>query len=295
MAALTTSNLVLPVDYARDVIGKIAQRSVIGTLCPNKPQLFADEGHVVFTKTPLAEYVGEGAEKSASEVAFDKVMKKIFKLQTTVRLSDEVKWADEDGKVAFLDAIIEAMGDSISQGVDYGLLHGWNPLGQATSANLTSIALIPNANQVTASGDPQADMDALPDTVLANYNVTGIALDRMYANTLRKERNADGAKLYPEINMTLDPGSVEGLTAVTSGNVGGAELMTTTAAHAIVGDWSKLQWGFVRNIAVKPIEYGDPDGQGDLQRYNQIAYRCELVFAALVLDPKAWAVLKPAA
>ena len=40
------------------------------------------------------------------------------------------------------------------------------------------------------------------------------------------------------------------------------------------------------------IPYGDPDGAGDLQRSNQIAYRTEGVYGFAVLDPKAIACLK---
>ena len=47
-------------------------------------------------------------------------------------------------------------------------------------------------------------------------------------------------------------------------------------------------------MTAQVIPYGDPDGSGDLQRTNQIAYRTEGVYGYAVLDPKAIACLKAA-
>lgn len=43
---------------------------------------------------------------------------------------------------------------------------------------------------------------------------------------------------------------------------------------------------------MKIIEYGDPDGQGDLQRTNQIVLRAETYVGFCVLDPKAFALIE---
>lgn len=293
---LITTSLPIPKEYFPTIITGIQNQSVVASLATATPQTFADANHIVFSQDPLAEYVGEGENKSSSPVAVKSVPAKIHKLQTTVRMTNEVQWLDEDNRLALLTAIFEKMNRAMADGIDYGLLHGFNPLGGATTENLLAQAIVPNANQVTATGNIQADVDGLADSVLENYDVNGIALDRMYANELRKLRvETTGAKVYPEVGLTLNPGTLEGLRAVTSGNVSGKKLGVATNAQAIIGDWSQVKWGFVRNIGIKPIEFGDPDGNGDLQRNNQIAYRVEMVIAMAVLDPKAFAVLKAAA
>lgn len=294
--ALTTATLPIPKEFFETIITGVKDQSVVTSLTTQTPQLFTDANHIVFSTDPLAEYVNEGANKSSSLPAVKTVPAKIHKLQTTVRMTDEVEWLDEDNRLGFLNAIFEKMNASIAQGIDYGVLHGWNPLQGATTESLLANAIVPNATQIEATGNIQADLDSLPDSVLEKYDVTGIALDRMYANELRKQRiEATGAKMYPEVNLTLTPGTLEGLRAVTSANVSGSKLGVATKTQAIIGDWSQVKWGIVRDMAIKKIEYGDPDGGGDLQRNNQIAYRCELVFAIAVLDPKAFAVLKAAA
>ena len=292
---LTTQLIPIPEKYFPTVFTGIQQNSVVASLATQTPQTFANAKHIVFSQDPLAEFVGEGELKSGAAVAVKTVPAKIHKLQTTVRMTNEVQWLDEDNREGLLDVIFERMNASMGKGIDYGILHGWNPLGAATTENLLATAIVPNANQVAATDDIRADLDNLPDTVLEKYNVNGIALDRMFANEVRKLRiEATGAKAYPEVGLTLDPGTLEGLKAVASGNVGGKELMGTAAAKAIVGDWSQVKWGLVRDMAIEPIYYGDPDGNGDLKRTNSVAYRVELVLAYAVLDPKAFAVLKAA-
>jgi hypothetical protein len=42
---------------------------------------------------------------------------------------------------------------------------------------------------------------------------------------------------------------------------------------------------------VTKIEYGDPDGQGDLKRQNQFALRAEVVYGWALMDINAFAKL----
>ena len=52
-----------------------------------------------------------------------------------------------------------------------------------------------------------------------------------------------------------------------------------TKVRAIVGDFTGgIRWGIQKELPVELITYGDPDGQGDLKRKNQIALRLEIVY-----------------
>lgn len=111
MAAITTKNITLPKEVAQQVVTKARDTSTIATLSPSTPVLFKDMTHVLFSKEPEAEFVGEGAQKSASDSEFTAVQGEIHKAQVTVRLSDEVKWADEDSQLGIVDAIVDASSD----------------------------------------------------------------------------------------------------------------------------------------------------------------------------------------
>lgn len=103
-AALTTAKIVLPKEVAKGIVKKSRDASVIQTLSPATPMLFKDVSHVLFTKEPEAEFVAEGGNKGPSDVEFKPIPGEIHKAQVTVRLSDEVKWADEDSQLEIIAA-----------------------------------------------------------------------------------------------------------------------------------------------------------------------------------------------
>ena len=146
---------------------------------------------------------------------------------------------------------------------------------------------------MTATDSPVDDIDSLTDALI-EYDINGFALSRKFASDLRKIRvPSSGMRLYPEIPLSLKVGNIDGISAATSGTVNGAKATTPTKVLGIMGDFSAIKWGMVRDISAELIEYGDPDNTGnDLKGYNQVAYRTEAVLAYAVLDTKAFAVLK---
>lgn len=290
-AALTTAKIVLPKEVAKGIVKKSRDASVIQTLSPATPMLFKDVSHVLFTKEPEAEFVAEGGNKGPSDVEFKPIPGEIHKAQVTVRLSDEVKWADEDSQLEIIDAIIDASAAAVGRGLDYGVFHAINPATGTAAAGMT--ALTAGASAVTATADPAADLDALVEKVNEDYDISGVALSKPWANALRKLRvAATGARQFPEIPLNLKTGSLDGIAAATSGTVNGKLAKTPTKVLAIMGAFDLIKWGIVRDLGLDVIETGDPDGLGDLKRMNQIAYRTEVVYSWAVLDPKGFSVLK---
>ena len=294
MAAITTDKIALPKEVAKGIITKIHDASVVQTLSSAEPRLFKDIEHMYFTKEPEAEFVGEGVQKSNTPAEFTVVPGEIHKAQVTVRLSNEVKWADEDSQLQIIDAIEEAAANSMGRALDYGVIHGINPLTGTAVSGMGHIT--DGANTVTATSDAAADLDSLVEKVNEDFDITGIALSRSYANALRKLRaSGTGLRLYPEIPLNLQPGTLEGIAAATSSTVNGKLASTATGVTAVLGDWDMVKWGFVRDMFMEVIETGDPDGLGDLKRMNQIAYRVEVCYSWAVIDDLAFAVLKTAA
>lgn len=292
--ALTTAKITLPTDVAVGIVNKASDTSTIAALSPSTPMLFRDQDYMVFNPTAEAEVVEEGAQKGAYEVSTSPVTAKRVKLQTTTRVTSELEWADEDNRTQIIESIVADQAAAFARALDYVLYHAINPKsGEALGDGYT--ALSGAATQVTSTGDAVEDMDALVDAIAATYDINGIALSKTFAASLRKVRvPSTGMRLYPEIPMNLQPGTVEGVKAATSGTVSGALAKTATKVLAFAGDFSVIKWGLVRDMTAQVIPYGDPDGSGDLQRTNQIAYRTEGVYGFAVLDPKAIACLKEA-
>lgn len=289
--ALTTAKITLPTDVAVGIVNKASDTSTIAALSPSTPMLFRNQDYMVFNPASEAEVVEEGANKSAYEQTLTTVTAKRVKLQTTTRVTSELEWADEDNRTQIVESIIADQAAAFARALDYVVYHAVNP---KTGAALTGYtALSGTATQVTATGDAVKDMDAIVDAVAADYDVNGIALSKTFAASLRKVRvPSTGMRLYPEIPLNLQPGTVEGVKAATSGTVSGVKATTATKVLAFAGDFSVIKWGLVRDMTSEVIPYGDPDGAGDLQRSNQIAYRTEGVYGFAVLDAKAIACLK---
>lgn len=293
MALIDTTKITLPKEVAQGIINKARDTSVIQTLSSATPMMFKDMSHILFTKEPEAEFVGEGKEKGNANAEFKPVPGTIHKAQVTVRLTDEVKWVDEDSQLGIIDAITDASAAAVGRALDYGILHGISP---ATGAAVDGMdALTAGAAVVNATADASADLDALVEKVNEDYEVSGVALSKAFANSLRKIRIKNtGLRMYPEIPLNLKTGVVDGIAAATSSTVNGKLASTPTKVLAILGDFGLIKWGIVRDLGLEIIETGDPDGLGDLKRLNQIAYRTEVVYSWAVLDPKGFAVLKSA-
>lgn len=292
--ALTTKKIILPKDVAVGIVNKASDTSTIAALSPSTPMLFRDQEYMVFNPTAEAEVVEEGAQKGSYEASTSPVTAKRVKLQTTTRVTSELEWADEDNRTQIIEAIVADQAAAFARALDYVIYHAINPKsGEALGDGYT--ALSGTATQVTSTGDAVEDIDAIADAIAATYDVNGIALSKTFAASLRKVRvPSTGQRLYPEIPLNLQPGTVEGVTAATSGTVSGALAKAATKVLAFAGDFSVIKWGLVRDMTAQVIPYGDPDGSGDLQRTNQIAYRTEGVYGYAVLDPKAIACLKAA-
>ncbi len=293
--ALQTDKVLLPKEVATVITKKAKDTSTIAALSPSEPQLFLDKDYMVFSGNAEAEVIAEGEQKSSYEETLSPVVGKRFKVQTTTRVTDELRFADDDARLEIISKIQADQAAALGRVLDYVVYHAFDPKKKTTLAGFTKLS--DTAAQVTATTDRVADIDALAEAVNDEYDINGIAMSKTMTNELRRIRIKDTMqRLYPEIPLNLKVGSLDGIPASTSGTVNG-RLITDTPTNvlAFLGDFSLIKWGMVRDIWSEIIDYGDPDGSGkDLKGYNQIAYRTEAIYSYAILDPKGIAVLKTA-
>jgi hypothetical protein len=178
-------------------------------------------------------------------------------------------------------------------------IHGINPrTGEISSSVSDYFDKAGNGvARVVATGDVQADLEtAAADLQEAGYMATGIALDPVYAGQLARKKDGENRPLYPELGLGFGFESFMGLTAAASDTVSGRQELESdeVSIQAIMGDWRAFKWGVARELPLETIEYGDPDGAGDLKRTNEIAIRAEAVFGFVIFDGAAFSIISEA-
>lgn len=295
MATLATSGLSLPDHLASGVWSKVQTGSTVAALSGATPMLFGETQLMTFTGKPKAQFVGEGGQKEETDPTFATRTVTPKKAQVTMRFNEEVQWADEDYQLGVLSALSEAASEALARALDLGVYHGINPLTGTAFAGITE-HITDSTNAVEDAGDSDAAVEEAAGLVIADgFTPNGIALDSSYAWTLATARYSDGRKIYPDLGLGTNINSFLGLNAAVSTTVSAPETDGgATDVKAVIGDFSALRWGVQRRIGIERIETGDPDGQGDLKRNNQIALRAEVVYGWAIMDLDAFAVISDA-
>lgn len=296
---LLTNALDLADHTASGIWKKNIKGGIIGRLTPDDPQIMVGStDFFTFTGTPKAELVGEAANKSSMDGTPAKVTSKTYKVQLTYRFSDEVRWTDEEYRLRLMEALAGNIATGVSRAVDLVAIHGINPLTGSVAGSVTDyITKSGNGHVINSTtATPEVDLDAAAAALQGSgYVATGIALDPVYAGILARTKKANGDRVFPELGLGFNVERIAGLEAAVSNTVSGtAETGVASGVGGIMADWSAFKWGIARNVPLHLIEYGDPDGAGDLQRTNQIAIRAEVVFGFAILDDDAFAIIKQA-
>ncbi|MFC8037828.1 phage major capsid protein [Paenarthrobacter sp. NPDC057355] len=281
MAALTTGSLTIPTQLLDPWVNNIHKGSTISQLSGSTPMKFG-KGEAFVFDSGEAEYVGEGANKSSNDVTKTTQTVEPFKFQKTIRFTEEVKWADEDHQLGVIQEILTQIQPALSRALDYGVIHGINPkTGAVVGAMTQKLTSASTSVELAAADAPYVSVDAAVAALLAADGVpNGIALDPKFAAKISGQRIAStGQKLYPDFTFSNETSTFESLRAATSKTVGATGVLAVdTKIRAIVGDFSAVRWGVQKAIGLELIEFGDPDGQGDLKRNNQVAFRAEVVY-----------------
>lgn len=290
MATFATGSLTIPKQKLEPWVGKIRNGSVVATLSTPTPMTYG-EGESWTFDIGEAEYVGEGAAKGGSTITPTTKTVKPFKFHKTLRFNEEVLWADEDRRLEVIDEILDLVQPSLSRALDFGVMHEINPTGGAVVAAMSGgLTSTTNLVEYAAADKPYVSLDAADALVLADgYVPRDIALDPTYAAKFSALRGTNSEqKLYPNFRLGTEVSELDGHRASVSNTVRGTGVLAVdTDVLGFVGNFDTVRWGVQKSIGLEVIRYGDPDGGGDLKRYNQVAFRAEVVYGWGVADLNA--------
>ena len=292
MAALATGSLSIPTQKLEPWLGKISNGSAVASLSGAIPMVFG-EGETMTFAIGEAEYVGEGAQKGASTVTPTTQTVKPYKFHKTIRMNEEVLWADEDHQLQAVEQILAQIQPALSRALDFGVFHEINPAtGAVVTAMNGGLTDTTNSVEYDSADKPYVSLDAADALVLADgYVPRDIALDPTYAAKFSALRGTNSEqKLYPNFRLGVETSELDGHRASVSNTVGAAGVAATdTDVLGFVGDFSGIRWGIQKSIGLEVIRWGDPDGGGDLKRLNQVAFRAEIVYGWGIADLNAFA------
>lgn len=292
MTSLATGSLTIPKQKIAPWLGKIQNGSCVASLSAQTPMTFG-EGESWTFDIGEAEYVAEGGAKGASSVTSASKTIKPFKFHKTLRFNEEVLWADEDRQLEVVDEILELIQPALSRALDFGVFHEINPTGGAVVAAMNGgLTDTTNLVEYVAADKPYVSLDAADGLILADGFVPrDIALDPTYAAKFSALRGTNSEqKLYPNFRLGIETSELDGHRASVSNTVRGTGVLAVdTDVLGFVGDFSAIRWGIQKSIGLEVIRFGDPDGGGDLKRYNQVAFRAEVVYGWGIADLNAFA------
>ncbi|MGN1101288.1 MAG: phage major capsid protein [Huintestinicola sp.] len=295
MATITTSGTLFKPELVTSMFNKVKGHSSLAKLCGASPMPFAGTDTFVFTMDGEASIVGEGGNKPAGEADFSTVTIKPIKFVYQHRLTDEFVNLSEEKQLPYLEAFSDGFAKKMARALDIAAIHGVNPYDGAPSDTIGNNCFdkAVTASITYDSSAPDDNIDAAVAPIqAADGIVTGIAMAPVFGSNLgaMKTKNSN-LPMYPEFRFGANPATFGGMAS----DINNTVSFGSSKDRAIVGDFANaFKWGYAENIPLEIIEYGDPDGQGDLKRTNQIVLRAEAYIGWGILDKNSFALITAA-
>ena len=289
-----TTNLNFPPELVTELFDAVKGHSSIARLSGSQPMPFAGNTQFVFAMDGEAEIVGEGGQKSANDASITPVTIAPIKFVYQHRVTDEFMKLSDEARLPYLRAFADGFAKKIARGFDIAAFHGINPKSGAASTvvgtNHFDSKVSNTASYVAGTSVADDVLDAAIQLVLGgDREVSGMALSPLYGQYMSAVK-VNGVAQYPEFRFGGYPERFYGFGVDVNGTVNKKLSAATTRDLAIVGDFANaFRWGYAENIPLEIIEYGDPDGQGDLKRQNQVELRSEAYIGWGILDAASFA------
>lgn len=292
MANKTAAGTNFPPELVTEMFSAVRGHSSLAKLCDAKPMPFSGIKEFTFSMDGEAEIVGESGSKSPGDAALAPVTITPVKFIYQHRVTDEFKHLSVEAQLPYLQAFADGFAKKIARGLDIAGFHGINPrAGTASTVVNTNhfdsivtqtAAFVASGNDATAADDV---LDAAVQTVLGGErDVNGIAMSAIFGTYMSKIK-VNGVAQYPEFRFGGAPDAFYGMGLDVNTTVNKKIATATTRDLGIVGDFKNaFRWGYAKQIPIEIIEYGDPDGLGDLKRTNEVCLRSEAYIGWGILD-----------
>lgn len=298
MATLTANTLlggaggdkVFPPSLSEEIWQEAATQSIIPNLAKQHPVTLGENVIPVLTKSPAASIVGEGENKPDSKLEIGAKSMRPIKAVVGLEFTMETLVANPGNA---LEIMGEQLSGALARQIDLAILHGRQASdGAQLSGNPEYLAQTTNRVKLGATPDTiDGNLWAGYDMVVGGdkvHDFNGFAMDPRMVSMLANARDKEGRRLN-NIPMGGQVDNYAGQPVTISRSVSGQmDASVDTKIRGFGGDWNALRFGRALEIGLKKIEYGDPFGNGDLQRRNAVAFLTEVIFGWVILDKDAF-------
>lgn len=284
--AFTSANF--PSNLVKEVFVAAKGHSSLAKLAKQEPLSFSGTDIMVFSFDGEVNLVAEGAAKGAHTNGKDFIKMVPLKVEYGARVTNEFLKASEEKQLDIMRGFTDGFGKKIARGLDIMAMHGTNPATGTVSALIGTNSLdtntgVTSVTYVPATPDPEGNINT-GIAALGDNDFTGLVIDKTFASELAKVK-VNGVAQYPELSWGSNPERIKGVASDINSTVS-----AVTGKHGYMGDFENyFRWGYADIINFEVIEFGDPDGQGDLKRYNQVYLRAEAWYGWAILDGAAFA------
>lgn len=284
--SVITKGALFPTTLESEIFSKVKGHSTLAKLSGQEALPFNGKDIFTFSAGKDIQIVAENGEKGDNEGAVAPIKMTPVKVVYQMRVSDEFMYAGEEYRLNTLGAFADGFAKKLASGLDKMAMHGINPFtGSASSVIGTNNFDAKVTNKVTyaaATADTNID-DAVALVEGGEYDVNGVALSPTMRSALASLKTTDGGRVYPDLAFGAKPENLGAMTLDVNS--------TVNADKAIVGDFSAFKWGIAKELPLEVIEYGNPDGQGDLKQLNQVCLRSEAYIGWAIMDAAAFAIV----
>ena len=284
--AFTSANF--PSNLVKEVFVAAKGHSSLAKIAKQEPLSFSGTDIMVFSFDGEVNLVAEGAAKGSHTNGKDIVKMVPLKVEYGARVTNEFLRASEEKQLDIMRGFTDGFGKKIARGLDIMAMHGTNPATGSASALIGTNSLDTNVSvtsvtYVPATPDPEGNI-ATGLAALGDNDFGGLIIDKTFAGELAKIK-VNGVPQYPELQWGANPERIKGVASDINSTVS-----AVSGKHGYMGDFENaFRWGYADIINFEVIEYGDPDGNGDLKRYNQVYLRAEAWYGWAILNGAAFA------
>lgn len=282
-------------DWAPAVLKEGISQSVVAKLAPRKPMpltginipIFEDKGGFGFTE--------ELGRKPVSDVKLTAPVIKPKKFARLIPVSEEAAIANPG---SMLEAIRDMLVSGVADQTDLAVLHGQSVFDGKVIEGITYVGQTKNKVELDLA-KPFAPQ------ILAGYDLAaatrgshpnGWALDHSLRTRVAQATQSSGVANAENVipNLAGATDYVAGLPAAYSPAISGdVASLTATDTLGFVGDWSKVYWGYGRNLNIRTFDQATielADGSTiHAAQDNAIIVRAEFELGWVITDPDAFA------